>query len=337
MFGSLSRPTAGRASRMLMWSAWGLAIACVILTMRAQNFQITVLGTAMVFAIASVGVGLQLKTLRLLSLGQGSMMAVGAYSQLILAGSYHWPFLSALAASLLIAVAIGSVLGLASTRVRSHYYILLTAAVQAIGAACLTGLASLTGGAQGSTTPSSISLFGMHIGTIKDLSVLAAVVAVAVAVLADLIYRSALGRRLIAAGASPALARGSGISVVGANICGNVLLAFFGALAGGLYAPLIGYLGPEEFALSLSITCVLVGVVATQWSFAMAIVAAVALQELTQSLSSVGSLSGLVYGAIIVVVGIALAVRVSGRGAGLRLRRPAASRTTPPSRISVAP
>ncbi len=314
----LSRPTASRPGRILGYVAWVLAIGCVLLTLRAQGFQMTVLGSAMIFAIASTGVGLQLKTLRLLSLGQGAMMAVGAYSQLILAGAYHWSFLAALVVSMAIAAVVGAVLGLASSRVRSHYYILLTAAVQAIGAACVTGLTSLTGGAQGATTPTSIDLFGAQIGTIKNLSVVAACIALAVAALADLVYRSALGRRMIAAGASPALARGSGVSLMAANITGNVLLGLVGALAGAFYAPLIGYLGPEEFALSMSITCVLVGVVATQWSFSMAIVAAVALQELTQQLSSVGSLSGVVYGAIIVVVGIALAL--GGRGFGLWLR-----------------
>lgn len=299
-----------------------LAAACLVLTMRADNFQMTVLGTAMVFAVASTGVSLQLKALRLLSLAQGSMMAVGAYGQLVLVGTYHWSFLAALVVSLVIAAGVGVILGLASWRVRSHYYILLTAAVQAIGAACVIGLPGITGGAQGASTPSTIDLFGLQVSSLKDLSVTAAVVAVVVAALADLTYCGPLGRRMIATGASPTLARGSGVSVAAAYVSGNVLLALTGALAGALYAPLIGYLGPEEFALSISITCVLVGVVATQWSFSMAIVAAVALQELTQQLSNIGSLSGVVYGAIIVIVGYVLALGARRIGAGLRQARP---------------
>jgi branched-chain amino acid transport system permease protein len=295
-----------------------VALVLAVWTFNASGYQITVLGGAMAFAIAGTGVGLQLKTLRLLSLAQGSMMALGAYTQLVLVGRDHWSFLPALVVSLLLAAGVGVVLGCASARVRTHYYILLTAAVEAIVAAFISGLPSLTGGAQGAATPAALNLLGAQISTPKDFAELATVVAVVVAALADLCYRSALGRRLIAAGASPALARGSGISLTGANVAGNVLLAVFGALAGALYAPLIGYLGPDEFALSVSITCVLVGVIATQWSFSMAILAAVALQELTQQLSSVGSVSGVIYGAIIMVVGVVLAA--GDRGLIRRLR-----------------
>jgi ABC-type branched-subunit amino acid transport system permease subunit len=102
-------------------------------------------------------------------------------------------------------------------------------------------------------------------------------------------------------------ARASGISPVRQNIYGGCILGVLGALAGVLYAPLIGYLGPDEFALSLSIICVLVGVVSTRLSFAMAIVGAVILEELTQGISSTGDWAGAIYGAIIVVVGAGMA------------------------------
>jgi branched-chain amino acid transport system permease protein len=311
----LSRHTGSRVGRVSVWGCWVLAAVCVGWTATVSGFQMTVLGTAMVFAAASVGVGLQLKTLKLLSLAQGAMLGIGAYGQLILTGRYHWDFLSALVVSVLIAAVVGIVLGLASVRVRTHYYILLTAAVQAIGAACMSGLVSLTGGAQGTATPSAVSLFGLRLESIKQLSILAAVVAVATALLADVIYRTAPGRRMIAAGSSPILARASGASVVAANIMGNVLMAVFGAVAGAVYAPLVGYLGPAEFALGMSITCVLVGVVSTRISFSLAIVAAVLLQELTQQLSDVGSVSGVIYGGIIVLVGTGLALGV-GRSFG---------------------
>ena len=311
----LSRHTGSRVGRISIWGCWLLAVICVGWTATVSGFQMTVLGTAMVFAAASIGVGLQLKTLKLLSLAQGAMLGIGAYGQLILTGLYHWDFLSALVVSVLIAAVVGIVLGMASVRVRTHYYILLTAAVQAIGAACMSGLVSLTGGAQGASTPGTVSLLGLHLDSIKQLSILAAVVAVVAALLADVIYRTALGRRMIAAGSSPILARASGASPVAANIWGNVLMAVFGAVAGAVYAPLVGYLGPAEFSLGMSITCVLVGVVSTRVSFSLAIVAAVLLQELTQQLSDVGSVSGVIYGGIIVLVGTGLALG-AGRSFG---------------------
>jgi len=304
----LSRHPGSRLAQVAVWGCWILAALCVAWTVTADGFQTTVLGTAMVFAAAGIGVGLQLKTLKLLSLAQGSMLGVGAYGQLILTGRYHWDFLSALVVSALIASGVGIVLGVAAVRVRTHYYILLTAAVQAIGAACMSGLTSLTGGPQGDATPATVSLLGLRLISVSQLAVLAAIVAVAAALLADLIHRAALGRRMIAAGSSPILARASGASPVAANIWGNVLMAVFGAIAGSVYAPLIGYLGPAEFSLGISITCVLVGVVSTRVSFSLAIVAAVLLQELTQELSDVGSLSGVIYGGIIVLVGTGIAL-----------------------------
>lgn len=313
----LSRYTGSRPGRLAPWACWALAALCAGSALTAQGYQMTVLGTAMVFATASVGLGLQLKTLRLLSLAQGSMLGIGAYGQLVLTGEYHWDFLSALAVSALIAAAVGSVLGAAAVRVRTHYYILLTAAVQAIGAACISGLSSLTGGAQGAPTPAGVTLLGLHLESVKQLSVLAVIVAVLGAALADLICRTALGRRMTAAGSSPVLARASGASPAAANVWGNALMAVYGAVAGAVYAPLVGYLGPAEFALGISVTCVLVGVVATRVSFSLAIVAAVALQELTQRVSGVGSLSGVIYGAIIVAVGVGLAL---GTTRGFRRR-----------------
>lgn len=288
-------------------AAWVGALVCVAVLFNSSAYQVTVLGTAFALAIASLGVGLELRALSQLSLGQGAFMALGGYAELILGSEHGWGFIPAMIVAVLIAVVVGALLGLAGSRLRTHYFILLTAAMQVLASACITGLTSLTGGAEGMSMPGSIDLWVGSISSIRGMAILTAVVAVIAAVAVDVFILRPSGHRMIAVSRARPTARASGISPVRQNVYGGCILGILGALAGVLYAPLIGYLGPDEFALSLSIICVLVGVVSTRLSFAMAIVGAVVLEELTQGISSSGDWAGAIYGAIIVVVGAGMA------------------------------
>ncbi len=287
--------------------AWVAALVCFVVLLGSSAYQVTVLGTAFALAIASLGVGLELRALSQLSLGQGAFIALGGYTELILGSEHGWGFVPSMVVAVLIAIAVGALLGLAGSRLRTHYFILLTAAIQVLASACITGLTSLTGGAEGRSLPGSIDLWVGSISSIRGTAILTGVVAVIAAVAVDVLIRRPAGHRMIAVSRAAPAARASGISPVRQNVYGGCILGGLGALSGVLYAPLIGYLGPDEFALSLSIICVLVGVVSTRLSFAMAIVAAVVLEELTQGIASSGDWAGAIYGAIIVVVGAGMA------------------------------
>lgn len=296
--------------------AWAGALVCVAVLLNSSSYQVTVLGTAFALAIASLGVGLELRALSQLSLGQGAFMALGAYTELILGSEHGWGFLPAMIVAVAMAVAIGALLGLAGSRLRTHYFILLTAAIQVLASSSITGLTSLTGGAEGMSMPANIDLWVGSISSIRGTAILAAGVAVFATIAVDVLIRRPWGHRMISVSRAIPTARASGISPVRQNIYGGCILGGLGTLAGVLYAPLIGYLGPDEFALSLSIICVLVGVVSTRLSFAMGIVAAVVLEELTQGISSSGDWAGAIYGAIIVVVGAAMAAGQLARNRG---------------------
>jgi hypothetical protein len=121
---------------------------------------------------------------------------------------------------------------------------------------------------------------------------------------------------MLAAGNSTALGRASGVSPLAANIVANVFAGLCGVLVGVLYAPFVGYLGPADFSISLSISCFFAGIVCIRTSFFMTLLAGVALQELTIGVASGGATSGLLYGLVIVVLGLGLGLQSKFHSSG---------------------
>lgn len=110
---------------------WALLLAAglVFPLFAGNDYHLTVMGTAYIFAIATVGLNLITGYTGQFNLAHSGFMAVGAYTVGILTVDYQVPFWIAFALSGVVAAALGFFIGILSLRLKGHYFSIFTLCV----------------------------------------------------------------------------------------------------------------------------------------------------------------------------------------------------------------
>lgn len=216
-----------------------------------------------------------------ISLGHGALMAVGAYTFALL--TLHqpgWPFWVDLIASALVTAVAGAPVGFAAARLRGPYLAGATLAL-AVG---LPALASkydgVFGGNNGLTflTTSPPASFGFDFPLERWQAWICCVAALVTVVLLANLATSRVGRNFRAVRDDEVAAALAGINVARTQVLAFVVSAACAGLAGGLLALTLGTAAPGSFQFSLSVTLLAAAV-----------------------LGGLGSLTGALWGALVVV------------------------------------
>ncbi|MEW6554994.1 MAG: branched-chain amino acid ABC transporter permease [Actinomycetota bacterium] len=220
-----------------------------------------------VFTIAAVGLNLLLGYAGQVSLGQGAFFAIGAYTSSLLAVKVGFPVWLGIIA----AVAIAAVFGLLVApvlRLKGHYLAMATLGLGIIVFVFLRELTFLTGGNDGVRNIPGLAIPFVEATTKISEYYYVWVIAVIVLLLCGNLVRSRVGRAMQALHQSEVAAEAMGVNVSGQKIRIFVLSAALGGLAGGVYAHLQGYIDPNMFSITLSIsllTMVVVGGMESIW------------------------------------------------------------------------
>src|SRR4051812_42534679 len=110
------------------WSA-ALLLALAFPFMAGNDYHLTVMSTAYIYAIATIGLNLITGYTGQFNLAHSGFMAVGAYTVGILTVDHHMPFWAAFALSGLVAAAIGFFVGIVSLRLKTHFFSIFTLCV----------------------------------------------------------------------------------------------------------------------------------------------------------------------------------------------------------------
>ena len=194
--------------------------------------------------------------------------------------------------------------------------------------------------ADGSTDPGSTDVSGDHGFVIEHWQASLAVLVMCIALFVALnLVRGRQGRRWRAVRDDAVAAAVSGIWPAGAKVSAFVFSSFFAALAGGVFAQILSYVGPGAFGLSLSLSLLVGVVLGGRSSLVGAMIGAVLLvwlPELVASLSDergwseqvTNNMPNLLYGLLVVLVVLAVPGGIVGSGqAGVaRARRRSSSR-----------
>jgi ABC-type branched-subunit amino acid transport system permease subunit len=194
--------------------------------------------------------------------------------------------------------------------------------------------------ADGSTDPGSTDVSGDHGFFIEHWQASLAVLVMCIALFVALnLVRGRQGRRWRAVRDDPVAAAVSGIWPAGAKVSAFVFSSFFAALAGGVFAQILSYVGPGAFGLSLSLSLLVGVVLGGRSSLVGAMIGAVLLvwlPELVASLSDergwseqvTNNMPNLLYGLLVVLVVLAVPGGIVGSvQAGVaRARRRSSSR-----------
>jgi branched-chain amino acid transport system permease protein len=277
-------------------------------------------------AILAVGLNVALGFAGLFSFAQGAFYGIGAYvsALLVLGGTVgFWPafVLAGVAAGLA-----GFVLGLFTIRLGGHYLAIATFAFQEIVTLIIRNWDSVTKGTAGITGvpgPPPLSIPGLPSVTfVSELAYYYLVLAVLVVVVAVTwrMQSSQLGLELLAIRDDETAARAVGVRALRLKIFAFAVSATYAGLAGSLFAHYVKNVSPESFMVATSfsvLVSVLVGGIGTTLG---PVLGGIALTFLPEYLRAFHAYRFTIYGALIIVVIIAMPTGVAGAVRALHAR-----------------
>ena len=236
-----------------------LGAALVIAPFVLPEYFLSQLTFIFIYGIVGLGLGLLSGFTGLISLGHAAFLAVGAYTEAVLA-AHGWPLPLSLALAALVAGATGVVVGLPALRVRGMYLAIATMAFGFIAEEVLARWEPVTGGNSGiQLGPASV--FGWRLETETEFYFVCLAVAVLVTLGVINLLRSPMGRAFVAIRDSEISAGSMGIHLAKTKTVSFAMSAAITGIAGGLYAHKLRIITPEQFTILQSIEMVMMVVI----------------------------------------------------------------------------
>lgn len=320
------------------------AAAVAVLAPLIVPGRLTVVITAVLYFPIVLGISALAGYAKQISGGHATFFGTGAYVTGSLSASGISPWFSMLM-GVSASVVIGVIIALPVMRLRGHFLVLATIAVNIIFVVLLRQWKGLTGGSSGLLGIKPLEIFGQPLTDYKTFLYMALAWAVIAAVGTYNIVNSVPGRALKALGASEAAATSVGISQTNYSVflfCWSTLLA---GGSGALYAEWARFLSPATFDIHLSITLLMMAVIGGVGSIGGAALGVVIYMAMTEIISellgpTLGSdspiVEGIVFGALLLVL---IILRPSGIASFFRKKRKTSGPrlTEPTGRPHVAP
>jgi len=267
----------------------------------ANGYYVFVIATMALTAIVGIGLNVLVGLTGQVSFGHVGFYAIGAYTVAILTTAAKLPFAPALALAALLSGLTGALLALPALRVRGPYLAMITIAFGFIVENVAVEWRDLTGGQNGIMGIPSPSAFGNSFGERG-----VALVAIGVtAVLLLAFWRLSVsnwGRAMRAVKDSELAAESIGLNPVAVKTVAFALSAFCAGIAGGLFAPLSGFVTPSTFAFSQSLLFVLVVIIGGAGTVTGPLVGAAVVVLLPEVLSGLAEYRLLFFGALLLLV-----------------------------------
>jgi branched-chain amino acid transport system permease protein len=307
----------------LGWSA-ALLLALAFPFMAGNDYHLTVMSTAYIYAIATIGLNLITGYTGQFNLAHSGFMAVGAYTVGILTVDHHMPFWAAFALSGLVAAAIGFFVGIVSLRLKTHFFSIFTMCVGYIMYLLIEKWESLTHGTVGIVgIPAPESFAGLDFSEPRTQYYLVLLFLVLSLWIMHRIVRSLLGRTFVAIRNGDDLAQALGINLMRNKLLAFMLSVFFAGMAGGLYAGYVRFLGPGIASVDQTFDMTMYMLVGGIGTLAGPLLGAIAVPWLTQYLQFLQDYRFVVFGPVLVLLVIFLPHGVVGTWQARRARRAA--------------
>jgi branched-chain amino acid transport system permease protein len=321
---------------------WGWALLAalgLVFPLIAKNdYHLTVMSTAYIFAIATIGLNLITGYTGQFNLAHSGFMAVGAYTVGILTVDHHWPFWAAFALSGFTAAALGFFVGILSLRLRGHFFSIFTLCVGYIMFLVIEKWESLTHGTVGIIgIPAPGAIAGIAFDTPRTLYYLVFAFLVLGVWVMSRIVRSLLGRTFVAIRNSEELAESLGINLMRTKLLAFMLSVFYAGMAGGLYAGFVRFLGPGVAGVENTFDMTIYMLIGGIGTLLGPLLGALSVPWLTQYLQFLQEYRFIVFGPILVLLVIFLPHGVVGTYLGWRARRAAHAQPAPAAARADAP
>ncbi len=287
---------------MRRWLVFGgILVLAAVTPQFSSSYSLYLLSLGCVFIIATVGLNLLTGYTGQLSIGHAGFLAIGAYAGALLVAKASIPFWIAIPLAGLLSGLAGFVLLIPALRLSAIYLAIATLGFGSAITEALPRWSSVTGGYQGMPVPKAV-FFGIPLQSDASRYYLALSLVVLTLLAARNLVRSKLGRGFVAIRDQEAAAQSCGISVTRYKAYAFFFSAFYVGIAGALYANVVGYISPSEFALDKSLSIFTMMALGGMASIPGSVLGALFLTFLPHWLSGIRGLQQLIFGAALVGV-----------------------------------
>ncbi len=253
-----------------------LAVLPFVLGMAGQGW-IRTLNFALVYVMLALGLNIVVGFAGLLDLGYIAFYAVGAYAWAMLASPHfnlHLPFWVILPAGFGLAAVAGALLGAPTLKLRGDYLAIVTLGFGEIVRIFMNNLdapVNITNGPQGINRIDTFrvgdflfgrsqEMFGFRITGPEKYYYLLLFITIVIVIVCARLQNSRIGRAWEAVREDEIAAKAMGINTRNIKLLAFAMGASFGGIAGCMFASMQGFVSPESFSLteSISVLCMVV-------------------------------------------------------------------------------
>ena len=310
-----------RHKATLGWAAlFALGLAFPFLA--GNDYHLTVMSNAYIFALATVGLNLITGYTGQYNLAHSGFMAVGAYTVGILTVDHHVPFWIAFALSGVVAAAVGFFIGIVSLRLKGHYFSIFTLCVGYIMFLVIEKWESLTHGTVGIIgIPLPPGIGPISFDSPRALYYMVFFFLVVGIWVMHRIVGSLLGRTFMAIRNGDDLAESLGINLMRNKVLAFMLSVFYAGMAGGLYAGFVRFLGPGIAGVEHTFDMTMYMLVGGLGTLLGPLLGAVTVPWLTQYLQFLQEYRFVVFGPVLILLVIFLPHGIVGSYLGWKARK----------------
>ncbi len=270
------------------------------LPLLANDYQLFVASTMLVYCLVAVGLNTVLGYLGQLAFASAAFFGIGAYAAGLSMVHLGFGSLSAILLATVCGGLAGILVGLPALRVRGYYLAIITLAFGELMRWFYVHGDAVTYGSGGFNMP-DVSLFGFALSDMKKYYLFLFMVVIGVGASALLLH-SRYGRAFVAVRNNEPAAGSLGIAVNRTKIIAFAWSGLITGLAGALYAILNGRVSPDTFGISQMLMHFVIVMIGGLGSLAGSMIGAVLLTGLPELLRNFPGLEEIVFSALLIVV-----------------------------------
>ena len=280
-----------------------LVLLCVCIYVSFNSYYVIVGSTAIVNAIAVMGIIIISGYAKQLHLGQAAFVGVGAYVTGVLMTKCSVPFFLTIPIAVAVSAALGFILAIPTLKLKGGSYLaLVTQIFGEIIYVLLLNLEGITNGAFGISGIKAPDIGPIRLSKRQPFFFMLLIAMILIYILLRRIVNSKYGRFFMAVRESEDAAESLGISTRRFKTIAFMIAAGVGGFAGSFYATNLRYLSPEQFRWSPSLTLVSMAIVGGLYDLEGGIIGAILLTILPEILRFSDVFRMIVYGLVVILV-----------------------------------
>lgn len=278
---------------------WALVLALAPL-LNLSNYVFHTINMIAYFTIAVAGLNILMGYTGQISIGHAVFYAIGAYTSAILARKFAFPFWMLIPLAGLAAALMGFFMGAACLRLKEIYLAMATIGLAGAGEGIIINWDTLTGGSMGLLGIPYFSVGSFVLNTPQRQYCLVIPLMLLMLFVARQIVTSRVGRAFMAIREDPVAAACYGIDTTGYKLLAFTISAFYGGVAGSLFAHSTGIIFPDHFGMDVSILLLMMLVIGGRGSIMGSVVGAALLTAGFELLRGIKDYQMIVYGMVLV-------------------------------------